>query len=64
MFTHQMIKHGYFLLIIKGNLKLDLLKAQKMLLPVGLILSINFFYQRLEKDLIYKLLKTGKVIHI
>ena len=58
-----MIKHGYFLLIIKGNLKLDLLKAQKKLLPVGMIAVINF-YQRLEKDLIYALLKTGKGIHI
>ena len=52
--THQMIKHGYFLLIIKRNLKLNL--EEHMLLPMGIILIIN--YQRLEVDMIYALMKT------
>ena len=57
--THQMIKHGYFLLIIKRNLKLNL-EVQELLLPMGIGYIIN--YQRLEVDMIYALMKTGTKI--
>jgi hypothetical protein len=51
--THQMIKHGYFLLIIKRNLKLNL--EEQMLLPMGI--GVIIYYQRLEVHMIYALMK-------
>ncbi len=58
---HQMIKHGFFLLIIKRNSKLNLEDHQVQLL-MGIILII--YYRHLEVPGIYVLMKTDTKIQV